>query len=150
MELSLEAGSWWSCALVFLAAATPVLEVLVVVPAAIVAGMAPVPVTLLAVAGNVTTLAMVVAAADRLAERWQAKRGGPGRRAQRARQLARRWGVPELAALGPVSTGSHIAALAAVAVGDRRGRALAWMTVGVVAWAVAAAVATVLGLGATG
>ncbi|HVM14995.1 MAG TPA: small multi-drug export protein [Egibacteraceae bacterium] len=149
MELSFEAGGWWSYALVFLAAATPVLEVLVVVPAAILTGMAPVPVTVLAVAGNVTTLAMVVVAADRLSERWQASRGGPGRRAQRARQLARRWGVPGLAALGPVSTGSHIAALAAVAVGAGRMRVLGWMTGGVVAWGVTAAGAAVLGLGAT-
>ncbi|MFP4235658.1 MAG: small multi-drug export protein, partial [Nitriliruptoraceae bacterium] len=126
MEFAFDGGSWWTYLLVFLAAAIPVIEVLVVIPAAIVAGLSPVPVLLLAVAGNLTTVALVVVAGDRLAAWWRARRqrpraGSPASserpRTVRARQLARRWGVPGLGLLGPLTTGSHLAAVAALATG---------------------------------
>jgi Ca2+/H+ antiporter, TMEM165/GDT1 family len=56
VELTFEAGSWWSYLLVFLAAATPVLEVLVVIPAGVLAGMPPTMTALVAIAGNLTTV----------------------------------------------------------------------------------------------
>jgi Ca2+/H+ antiporter, TMEM165/GDT1 family len=150
VELSFEAGSWWSYLLVYLAAATPVLEVLVVIPAAVLAGMPPVPVALIALAGNLTTVALAVVAGDRLLDRWRDRRPDrstePGRRSERARRTAQRWGVPGLAFLAPATTGTHIAALAALAVGAGRQRVLRWMAAGLAAWAAAAAAATALGL----
>jgi Ca2+/H+ antiporter, TMEM165/GDT1 family len=186
-------GSWWSYVLVVLAAATPAIEVLVVVPAAIVAGMAPVPVTILAVAGNTATLAVAVLAGDRLLAAWRRRRAGrrgaagdhaaaddtagdaarddargrdaaagdprgrraalddpagdaePSRRAERARRLARRYGVPGLALLAPITTGTHIAALAALAIGGGRARVLVALTLGLTGWAVVATVAATPG-----
>lgn len=41
MELTFEAGQWWSYLLVFVAAAVPVIEVLLVIPPAILSGMSP-------------------------------------------------------------------------------------------------------------
>lgn len=100
MEFSFEAGSWWSYVLVFLAAATPVVEVLVVIPAAVLAGMAPGPTTLLALAGNLSTVILVGVAGDRVIGWWRGRRRErdwqPSRRSQRARELAQRWGVPGL------------------------------------------------------
>ena len=165
MELSLEAGSWWSYALVFLGAAVPVVEILVVVPAGVLAGMSPVPTALVAVAGNLSTVVLVALAGDRILTWWRARRtprdrgpsehgtsdGGtdePGTRdrAARARDLARRWGVPGLAFLAPVTTGTHIATVAALATGSDTRRVLRWMTVGIVGWAIAAAAVTAAGL----
>lgn len=150
VELTYDAGSWWSYVLVFLAAATPIVEVLVVIPAAVLAGMEPVPVTVVALAGNLSTVVLVVVAGDRLLRWWRRRRPSrddePSRRAVRARVLAQRWGVPGLAILAPITTGTHIATVAALATGVSSRRTLWWMTAGLVVWAAAVAVATVGGL----
>lgn len=152
MDVTFDAGSWWSYLLVFLAAATPVIEVLVVIPAAVLAGLAPLPATVLAFAGNLTTVVIAVVAGDRLLGWWRRRRpprpGGPGRRAERARHLAQRYGVPGLAFIAPISTGTHIAALAALATGADRPRVLRWMAAGLAVWAVAVGVAAVAGVDA--
>lgn len=152
MELSFEAGSWWSYLLVFIAAATPVLEVLVVIPAAVLAGMPPGPTTVVAIVGNLSTVVLVGVAGDRLLAWWRARRPvkdrQPSRRTQRARELAQRWGVPGLAFLAPLTTGTHIAVVAALTTGASRRRVLQWMTAGLVFWAVAVAVAAVAGFAA--
>ena len=164
METMLEPGSWWSYVVVFLAAATPVIEVLVVIPTGVLAGMPPGPTAAVAVAGNLTTVVAVAFAGDRMAGWWRARRAkrteaadlpeaveppdpSPRRdRSGRARELARRWGVPGLALLAPITTGTHVATVAAVAAGNDVRRVLRWMTGGLVAWAAAAAVATSAGL----
>jgi hypothetical protein len=151
MEVAFDGGDWWAYLLVFVAAAIPVIEVLVVVPAGILAGLAPVPVVALALAGNLATVALVIVGGDRLAAWWRGRRGATPRsdhpRAIRARHLAQRWGVPGLGLLAPLTTGSHLAAVAALATGAGQRRVLAWMTVGLVVWAVVVAVATTLGVG---
>lgn len=57
-----------------------------------------------------------------------------------------RYGLPGLAALGPLLTGVHVAAVVALATGAPRRATLGWLTGGVVVWAVLAALATVAGL----
>ncbi|WP_052665554.1 small multi-drug export protein [Nitriliruptor alkaliphilus] len=151
MELTFEAGGWWSYLLVFLAAATPVVEVLVVVPAGILAGMPPVPTAVVATAGNLSTVVLVAFTGDRILGWWGRRRparndASPSRRSQRARDLARRWGVPGLAFLAPLTTGTHIATVAALATGSDTRRVLRWMAAGLVFWSVVAAAATVTGL----
>jgi hypothetical protein len=59
---------------VFVAAAIPWLEVLLVVPAGIVAGLPPVPTALVGAAGNAATLVPLVVGGDRLRAWWQARR----------------------------------------------------------------------------
>lgn len=127
----------WPYALVVLAAAVPWLEVAVVIPAAVAAGLAPVPVGLLAFAGNAITLVLVVVGADQLLARRAATGHHRGaRRGERVRRIARRWGLPGVAVLGPLVTGSHVAALAAVALRLPRQAVLAWSLAGVAAWTV--------------
>jgi Ca2+/H+ antiporter, TMEM165/GDT1 family len=150
VELTYDAGSWSSYVLVFLAAATPVVEILVVIPTAVLAGMAPVPVTLVALAGNLSTVVLVLVAGDRSLGWWRRRRprrdGQPTRRTARARALAQRYGVPGLAILAPITTGTHIATVAALATGASRKRTLWWMSAGLSVWAVGVAAATVGGL----
>lgn len=171
--LSFEPGSWWAYLAVFLAAATPVIEVLVVVPAAVLAGMEPISTAAVALVGNLSTVVLTALAGDRLLGWFRARRtrrrqrdvatdehlaGGsvapgaaipepePSRRAMRARQLATRWGVPGLGLLAPLTTGTHIATVAALAIETDRGRVLRWMTIGLALWAGLAAVLTAAGL----
>lgn len=155
MDVTFDAGSWWSYLLVFVAAATPFVEILVVIPAAIIAGMHPVPVTVVALTGNLLTVAGAVFLGDRFLRWWRerrAERGHPSRphrrrSAERALRIARRWGLPALGLLAPITTGSHAAAFAALAIGGTRRRVMVWMTVGLVPWAAVTAVIAVLGVG---
>ena len=148
MELTLEAGSWWSYILVFVAAAIPVIEVLVVIPAGMIAGMPPVPTAAVAVAGNMSTVVLVAVAGDRMLSwrRGARRRKEPSARSQRARALAERWGVPGLAFLAPVTTGTHIATIAALATGSDTRRVLRWMGAGLLVWAIVVAAATAMGI----
>lgn len=152
MEFSFDAGSWSSYLLVFLAAAIPVVEVLVVIPAALLAGMAPGPTTLLAFAGNLSTVVLVGIAGDRIIGWWRGRRPErdrqPSRRSERARELAQRWGVPGLAFLAPVTTGTHIATVAALTTGATTRRVLAWMGIGLAVWSLVVAVVTTAGFAA--
>jgi Ca2+/H+ antiporter, TMEM165/GDT1 family len=134
---------FWQYVMVFLAAAVPVLEVLVVIPGSVAAGLHPVPVGVLAFAGNASTLVLVVLAGDRLAgwisRRRRADADGSGRderRRARVRRIATRWGLPGVAVLGPLTVGSHAAALSAVALRLPRRDVLLWSVTGVAAWSV--------------
>jgi hypothetical protein len=177
-------------ATVFVAAAIPWLEVLLVVPAGIVAGLAPVPTAIVGFLGNAATLVPLVLGGDRVRSWWgerrtsrhaepartedhgaedhgvedhrtenrragdhrtdrshatgvsdpdaapkcgatpdraaapdghaDAGRDAGGGRGERARQLFDRFGLPGLAALGPLLTGIHVAAIVALAAGGER------------------------------
>jgi membrane protein DedA with SNARE-associated domain len=136
--------------LVLVAAATPWIEVLLVVPAGVLGGLPLVPTVVLATVGNVATLVPVVLAGGRLRDRFLRKRGddpeAPSARGGRARRLLDRYGVPGLAALGPLVTGAHLAAAVAMAAGAQRRRALLWFPAGIAVWAIVAGVLAVLGV----
>ena len=137
---------------VFLAAATPWLEVLFVVPAAIIAGLPAPTVVVVAAAGNVATLVPLVFGLERMRAWWRRRRGAPDApgagspRGERARRVFDRYGLPGLAVLGPLVTGVHVAALAAIAVGAPRRATAVWLSGGVAVWAVLTGALTVFGV----
>lgn len=138
----------WQYVLVFLTAAVPMIEVMIVIPASVATGMHPVPVGILAFAGNASTLALAVVAGDEAIGRLRRRprpEGSVSRRRERIRRIAYRWGLPGVAVLGPVTVGSHAAALAAVALRMPRGRVLAWSVAGVAAWSVVFVILSALG-----
>lgn len=135
---------------VFLAAATPWLEVLLVIPVAILAGLPAPMVVVVAAAGNIATLVPLILGLARLRGWWHRRRGRPAGgaspRGARARRVFGRYGLPGLAVLGPLLTGVHVAALAAMAAGaPRRGTAV-WLSGGVVVWAAVTGALSVLGV----
>lgn len=159
---------------VLVAAAVPWLEVLLVVPVGILAGLSPTAVVVVAAVGNVASLVPVVLGGDRLRAWWRARRrarmaaaneadGSPGTeaggspgggppaasgRSARAQRVLDRYGLPGVALLGPLLTGIHVAALAALAAGAPKRPTLLWSTAGVVVWSAVTGVATVLGIDA--
>ena len=143
---------WLAMVIVFVAAATPWLEVLLVVPAAILAGLPAIPTIVIATLGNVTTLIPAVLIGDQLRDRFRRRRSDDpepsSRRRQRTRQLFDRYGLPGLAVLGPLVTGIHVAALVAVGAGAPRRPTILWLSGGVAIWSLAVGVATLLGLDA--
>lgn len=146
----------------FLGGAVPWLEAIIVIPVGIVAGGAPVAVVAAALAGNLLTLWLATVFGARMRTWWSrraevkhARRGevepsdGAARRqgrAERIDRVMRRWGMPGLAILGPLGLGTHVSAVAAVAVGVSVRAAFAWVAAGTVAWSVIAAVLTVAGV----
>lgn len=137
-------------ALVFLLAAIPIVEVLVVVPTGVALGMNPVLVALSAFAGNLTTVLLVIGGSDRalafVSSRWGDPDEEPSKRVRRARRLWRRYGTPGLALAAPVSTGAHLAAALALSLGSGRHDVASWMAASLVAWTTVLATASFYGV----
>jgi hypothetical protein len=130
---------------VALAAATPWLEVLLVIPPAVALGLDPFLVGVTAFGGNYLPVAGIVYASRHVRRRFRDRERRPSRRSERARRLLDRYGVPGLALLGPLVTGVHLAALLALATGASRRRVLGWTGASLLVWTVAITVASVLG-----
>jgi Ca2+/H+ antiporter, TMEM165/GDT1 family len=139
----LDLGTWGYVG-VFLAAATPWLEILLVIPAGVAVGLDAVPVGVVAFLGNALPVTGIVLAHD-AAQRWRIRRrqrrGGqaravPSPRTERARRIMRRYGLPVLALAGPLVTGIHVATAIALALGARRLAVVWWMTASLALWTV--------------
>lgn len=147
------AGEWieaadgpWQYLLVFVLAAIPLLEVLVVIPIGVALGLDPVAVAVLAFAGNVLPIYGIVLAHGRLSDRLPVRDSGEeSARRARARRIWTAYGLPGLAALAPVATGVHLAAIIALGLGARGRATLAWMTASIAAWTVVIAAGAVAG-----
>ncbi|WP_331234490.1 small multi-drug export protein [Natronorarus salvus] len=147
--------------LVFLAAATPWLEILLVIPPAVAAGLDPVLVAAVALVGNVLPVWGIILGYDGLRGRWRAWRGEgeqstddgenePSKRRQRAEGLFRSYGLPGLALAGPILTGVHLATVVALALGGRARPVAIWMGASLALWTAIITLATVYGLSLAG
>ncbi|MFC0273326.1 small multi-drug export protein [Metabacillus herbersteinensis] len=160
----------WPYIVVFLLAATPMFEIIGVIPLAIIAGLSPIPVALLAFLGNLLTVLLVIFLVDKL-KAWMLTRKAKKnpqpqlegsefedsasdqvsveedtKRSKRAKKIWEKYGLPGLAILGPLLIGSHIAAFMAMSFGSKRSWVTGWMTASLILWSVVAVVATSLGL----
>lgn len=138
----------WSYILVLLAAAVPSLEIVLVVPAAVIAGLAPFWVVLFASAGNAATVLLVITAYTKLATFLTKKGIHFQKQTARGERLLERYGLPGLALIGPVLIGTHLAAFLALALNIDSRKTARWMTAGIVIWAAAMAVLAELGIDA--
>lgn len=148
---------------VFLGGATPWLEAIVVIPGGIIAGGHPVPVVTAGIVGNLATVAAAAWFGERIRTWWIKRRLGrrrdddpagvddrKDRRRERVERIARRWGLPALAAVGPVGLGTQLSALVAVSIGTTARAAFAWIGAGTVVWSAIAAVLAVTGMSIAG
>ncbi len=133
---------FWQYILVFLAAATPWLEIMLVIPVAIGLGLSPIPVTLISFIGNALPVFGIVA----LFRQWERHRG-PVRRnwSPRARRIWNRYGLPGIALAGPVITGVHLATVMALALEADRRRTVVWMSLSLFIWSVVTLAVTLAG-----
>src|SRR5699024_3498076 len=96
-----------------LRAATSLLEVLCVVRLGIVCGLFPVIVMVVGFLGNIITVIPVIFMFDKIRKwytRRREKQGKTSKRNTRAVELFKKYGVIGSALLGPLLTGTHIAA----------------------------------------
>lgn len=139
----------WAYALVFLLAAVPFFEVIGVIPIGILAGLSTVPVTILALLGNLLTVLVVVLLVDKI-QSWRKRRTGedskgdeeeePSKRSLRAKKIWQKYGLPGLAIVGPLIVGSHLTAFMSVSLGGTKKSAAVWMTISLVIWSVVIAI----------
>lgn len=124
--------------LIFLLAATPLLEILVVIPVGITLGLQPVTVGLVAFLGNLLPIYGLVFAHERVSAVLERRRedSAPSSRRKRATRLWNRYGLPGLAVASPISTGVHLAALLALGFGSTRRSTALWMTGSIAVWTV--------------
>lgn len=149
-----EASGLLRYALVFLFAAIPVVEILVVVPIAIGLGLNPIVTAVVAFAGNVGSVYALILCYRRLFAWWRNYRSrsgdDPSDRYVRARRLWDRYGLPGTALGGPVLAGVHVAALVALLAGSPSRAVAAWMTAGIAVWTVVLTGASVAGFSLVG
>lgn len=142
----------WEYILIFLAAATPWLEAIVVVPIGIIRGLNPVSVSLVAFVGNLLTILLVVVFYEKF-EDWRAKRRAkkgietqePTKRQERAKRVWNKYGLPGLSIIGPLIIGTHLTILMALALGASKRASTWWMIVSLATWIIIFAVGTFYG-----
>ncbi|UHQ98203.1 small multi-drug export protein (plasmid) [Natrinema zhouii] len=135
---------------IFVMAAVPVLEILVVVPIGIGLGLNPLAVALFAFLGNVLPVYGIIVLYDRLKtwwEDWTDSNSGPSKRRKRALELWNRYGLPGLALVSPVATGVHLAAAIALTVGSRKRSVAVWMTAAIALWTILLTAGAYYGIG---
>ncbi len=137
--------------IVFLLGATPFFEVVAVIPIGIATGLQAIPVTIVAFAGNMTTILILITLTDQT-KRWLARRKekkGKNKSEKKQRRAAfvwRKYGLPGLALLAPFITGSHLGAVLAMSFGGTKKQITIWMTISIVAWAIIMGVASHYGI----
>jgi uncharacterized membrane protein len=129
--------------IVFILAATPFFEVVGVIPLGVLAGMNAPAVALIAFVGNLATIWLLILLIDRVKlwlERRKARKGvnAEGKREKRAAAIWKKYGLPGLALISPITVGSHLGAIMAMSFGGTRRQITVWMTVSILAWTVVA------------
>lgn len=130
----------WAYVLVFILAAAPFFEGYGVTALAMIAGLSPLAVIIIAIVGNVATVLLLIAFVDKIKE-WRKKRKGgeekePGKRMVRAQNLWNKYGLPGLALIGPLVVGSHITAFVGLTLGGTKKKTAYWMIASIVIWCI--------------
>ena len=139
----------WTYFIIFILAAIPFFEVTMIVPIAIIGGMPAVPVILIAILGNLLTVALFFIFVYSI-RNWRKKKKtnvetNDSKRHQRAKKIREKYGLPGLAFIGPFFIGTHLTALLAVTFGGTRLKTLVLMTASIAFWAVSLGGAAHLG-----
>jgi hypothetical protein len=136
--------------LIFILAATPWVELLVVIPAGLAMGLAPFPVALIAFTGNAIPVFLIVYG-YKYWLRWRQSKVRPkdvtiSKRKQRALRIWNRYGLPGLALTGPLLTGIHLATLMALPFKPPRRHLLLWMNSSLIIWTIGMTIVSFYGL----
>lgn len=145
-------SEYWEYATIFLLAAIPWIEIVVVIPLGIVGGLSPIAVGILAFVGNWLPIMLIILLYHKWTE-WRARRREAkgetkktSARRRRAKKIWDRYGLPGLAIIGPFFVGTHITAVMGMALGTRKNLVTFWMTFSLIAWTVGLTVASYYGL----
>ncbi|SHN30486.1 small multi-drug export protein [Gracilibacillus kekensis] len=136
----------WAYLLVFLLAATPFVEAIYLTPIAVVGGLSPLPVLLLAIAGNLATVYLVIIFIEMIKQWRQKKKDESGKRAERAEKLWKKYGLIGLTLIGPFLIGSHLSAFLSLVFGGTKRNVTLWITISVAGWSILLTVLAAFGV----
>lgn len=135
---------------IFVLAAIPVVEILVVIPIGIGIGLNPIAVACSAFLGNVLPIYGIVFFYDRLNTWWRNRTetaAKPSKRKKRAQTVWNRYGLPGLAFVSPIATGVHLATMIALAMGSKKRSVAGWMTGTIALWTILLTAGSYYGFG---
>ncbi len=137
--------------IVFLMAAVPTLEIWISIPAGLALGLDPFTAAAVSVLGNFLPVAVLGLGFERLRSWYrsrfpESKRRPPGRARRRFDRIWDRYGLPAVALTAPATLGTHMVIVIVMSAGTRAAPALAWMALGLLAWAAMIAAAAALGM----
>jgi len=152
----------WEYVLVFIISAIPLIEALFVIPIAIVAGLSPSLVVIVAIAGNIMSIWIAIVFYDKLAIWWAKHKsrknkntvdrskeqpGNIQKRKDRARKLWNRYGLPGMSLLAPILVWSiFMPTVIALAFKSPKRPTVIWMTAGLTIWSIGIGIASYYGL----
>ncbi|QGT98631.1 hypothetical protein SYNTR_0038 [Candidatus Syntrophocurvum alkaliphilum] len=144
--------SIWEYVLVFVLAAIPWIEILVVIPIAIIQGLNPILVAVMSFSGNFLTVFILIVLFEKY-QKWRSKKKDiteqdkkPSKRTERAKDIWYKYGVPGLSFAGPIITGSHVAVIIGMVLGAKKYSMTTWMTISLGIWTLAITVVSYYGL----
>lgn len=143
---------YWEYVTIFLLAAIPWIEIVIVIPLGIAGGLSPIAVSIVAFTGNLLTVWLIIVLYKRWST-WLARRREKkgitkkaSTRRERAKKIWERYGLPGLALIGPFFIGTHITAVMGMALGSRKSFVIFWMFFSLIVWTVALTAASYYGL----
>ena len=134
--------------LVFLGGAIPWLEIGLVIPVGIVSGLSPVWVMIAAFLGNLSTVLIVIFGFQKVKEWLDSRKKDDqkqSKRTERGTRIWNRYGMPGLALLGPILTGTHIAVFIGLLFGAKKTNATVWMVISIGLWSLIFGIVTAMG-----
>lgn len=152
---------------IFVMAATPWLELIVVIPIGIGAGLHPVPVAIVSFLGNALPVLLIIYGMDWVRKRqwyqrfvqkrkdkahnkWEnadpKKLAKKEKRQERMKRILDKYGIPGIALAGPGITGIHLATALAMGFQGGRKQIVLWMNASLAIWTIAMTIASVTGI----
>ncbi|MFD2656912.1 small multi-drug export protein [Gracilibacillus thailandensis] len=135
----------WAYILVFLLAAIPFVEAVYLTPIAVVAGLSPVPTFILAVLGNLITVYFVILFINKIKQWRRKKKQQSNKKATKAENIWKKYGLPGLTLIGPFLIGSHLSAFLCLVFGGTKRQVTVWMTISIVGWSLLLGILAALG-----
>jgi hypothetical protein len=151
IESLYSAEGMFAYVLVFLLAATPWIEILIVIPAGIALGLNPLAVSILAFTGNLTTVYLLIFAYHQLSSAFEKRKSGenkkpPTKRKMKAIQIWNKYGLPGLAFISPMTVGTHFATFVALSFKSKKYMVTMWITLSIFVWTVIVTVLSYYGI----
>ncbi|MDG5786107.1 small multi-drug export protein [Evansella sp. AB-P1] len=144
----------WQYILLFVMAATPWLEILIVIPIGIALGLPPIPVAIVSFIGNFLPIVLIVYLFNWVQQtNWYVRRkkkkeikkqeqsddannDKKATKKERASAIFHKYGLPGLAILGPIVTGIHLAAIIALSLKANKSKTTIWMGLSLILWTI--------------
>ncbi|EGQ21806.1 hypothetical protein HMPREF9372_3166 [Sporosarcina newyorkensis 2681] len=135
--------------LVFLGAAIPWIEIMLVIPVGIISGLSPAWVMLLAFIGNMATILLLILGfqqiKDWIGRRNKKKGKSDSKRLQRGKKIMNTYGLPVLTLAGPILIGTHIAAFIGLVFGANKVKTAVWSAISIAFWCLVFGILTAMG-----